>query len=96
MSCGIKIENCFDVSFTDVSVVGFDVGMDVKDSADVRLNQVDFGDCTTGFRGRNISQLRATSCYHGSIRSSKSFSASDKICFNYSLQYLRAKGYNPY
>ena len=96
MSCGIKINNCFDVSFTDVSLVGFDVGMDVQDSADVRLNQVDFGDCLTGFRGRNVSRLNAASCNHGSFTSSRDSSECDKICFNYSLQYLRAMGYNPY
>lgn len=52
MSCAIKISNSSNCSFTNIGISGFDIGIDAENSDYLSFNQVDFGDCNTGLRGR--------------------------------------------
>ncbi|WP_267736486.1 hypothetical protein, partial [Vibrio cholerae] len=70
----IKISNSSNCSFTNVRVSGFDVGIDAENSDGLSLNQVDFGNCNTGLRGRQLKGLNAQGCTHGGTLSSSSAS----------------------
>ncbi|OEE74999.1 hypothetical protein [Vibrio genomosp. F6] len=98
MSCAIKISNSSNCSFTNVGISGFDIGIDAENSDYLSFNQVDFGDCNTGLRGRQLKGLSAKGCTHGGARSLSSNSSlnGDNVCFYYALLYLKLSGYNPY
>ncbi|OCH01864.1 hypothetical protein [Aliivibrio fischeri] len=98
MSCAIKITNSSNCTFTNVGINGFKVGIDAENSDGLTLNQVDFGNCETGLRGRQLKGLNAQGCKHGTLHASSSlpFQNRNNINFYYALLYLRVCGYNPY
>ena len=98
MSCAIKVSGSRNCSFTNVAMGGFDIGIDVEDSDGLILSQVDFGDCTTGMKGKNVKGLNAHGCTHGIpvMPSPLISSTQNNMSFSYALQYLSTFGYNPY
>ncbi|EGQ8062022.1 hypothetical protein AB8302_004702 [Vibrio parahaemolyticus] len=98
MSCAIKISNSSNCSFINVGISGFDVGIDAENSDGLSLKQVDFGNCNTGLRGRQLKGLNAQGCTHGGTLSFSAASCQNgnNVCFHYALLYLRVFGYNPY
>lgn len=98
MSCAIKIVNSSNCSFINIGISGFDVGIDAENSDCLTLSRVDFGNCTTGMKGKNLRDLKAQDCAHGLVHSSSSLALStgDNSSFYYTLLYLRAFDYNPY
>lgn len=98
MRCAIKLNNCVDCTFEDAQIDDFALGIDAENSDGLLLNNVDFGSCNTGLRGRNCNDLTAKGCTHGHAKHLFPQSSLIKITdyFHYCLLYLRVYGYNPY
>jgi hypothetical protein len=66
MAAGIRMERCEDIQITNCSFSGFDVAIDIVDSADVRVNDSHLGNGRVGLRARGVVGLDAQRNTHGS------------------------------
>ncbi|EPA0528661.1 hypothetical protein ACQZND_000063 [Vibrio alginolyticus] len=102
MATAIKIVECGTVVMSDCAIRGFDVGIDADNIGNMNLNTVALDDCNVGVRGREIKNLSAVNCTHGS-GSATNYDTIKNTSYGhltgymkYAFIYLKIHGYNPY
>lgn len=99
MSRAIVLDNCFDVEFMNIGLIGFDVGIEATNSQQIRMQSVDFQQCRVGLKGRNLTDLKANNCTHsqsGQVAANVPRLPAGQGLMQYAIQYLQYTGYNPY